>query len=61
VDQVVKSTPQACAHCGEELAGVDPALARHQVSELPRVAVHVTEYRRHTLVCPRCGEATTED
>lgn len=61
VDQVVESTPQACLHCGEALAGVDPAPARHQVSELPRVVVHVTEYRRHTLVCPTCGEATTAD
>jgi transposase len=59
VDQVIDSTPQACAHCGEALGGVDPAPARHQVSELPRVAVQVTEYRRHTLVCPSCGEATT--
>jgi transposase len=61
VDQVVDSTPQACAHCGVALVGVDPAPARHQVSELPRVVVQVTEYRRHTLVCPCCGEATTAD
>jgi transposase len=61
VDQVSESTPQTCAHGGEALAGVDPAPARHQVSEVPQVAVQVTEYRRHTLVCPACGEATTAD
>jgi transposase len=61
VDQVIDSTPQACAHCGEALTGVDPAPGRHQVSELPRVVVQVTEYRRHRLVCPTCGEATTAD
>jgi transposase len=43
VDQVVDSTPQACAHGGEALAGVDPTPTRHQVSELPRLVVRVTE------------------
>jgi transposase len=61
VDQIIDSTPQACTHCGEALGGVDPAPARHQVSELPRVVAQVTEYRRHTLVCPTCGEATMAD
>jgi hypothetical protein len=61
VDQVIDSTPSACMHCGEVLAGVDRAPARHQVSELPRVVVQVTEYRRHTLVGPACGAATTAD
>ena len=29
--------------------------ARHQVAELPAIAVIVTEHRRHRLRCPACG------
>jgi transposase len=40
------------------LLGEDPQPQRHQVTELPPVQPVVTEYRRHRLVCPACGEAT---
>ncbi len=31
---------------------------RHQVTELPPIKAHVTEYQCHRLVCPECGKAT---
>jgi len=31
---------------------------RHQVTELPRIAVTITEYRLHHLRCPQCGSVT---
>lgn len=61
VDQIVDATPTACGHCGHLLLGLDPAPARHQVTEVPPVRPVVTEYRRHTLSCPDCGTATTAD
>jgi transposase len=50
--------PVTCRHCGEELSGEDAGAYRHQVSEIPPVAVEVTEYRLHTLTCARCGAET---
>ncbi|MDE3090981.1 MAG: transposase [Chloroflexota bacterium] len=41
------------------LLGEDPQSQRHQVTELPRIEPHVTEYRRHTLTCLVCGSETT--
>jgi hypothetical protein len=31
---------------------------RHQVTELPPIAVRITEYRAHSLRCPGCGKST---
>jgi len=50
--------PARCRQCGEELSGEDPTPYRHQVAEVPPVAVEVTEYRLHTLTCAKCGAAT---
>lgn len=60
VDRVVDHWPPrcGCGHCfaeGDEEAG-EPA--RHQVTELPEIAVAVTEHRMHRRLCPDCGEAT---
>ena len=59
VDQVVPVKPRRCRRCGAGLHGGDPAPRRHQVTELPPVRPHVTEYQLHTLSCPQCGAATT--
>ncbi len=59
VDHVVEVKPPVCGQCSTPLAGDDPAPARHQVAELPRVVPEVTEYRRHTLTCGACGAATS--
>jgi transposase len=62
VDQVVEHWPQscqACAHVFAEDERVDAAaVQRHQVSELPPIAVTVTEHRLHRLRCPACRAET---
>ena len=55
---VLPLKPSACRRCGRALAGDDPAPLRHQVWELPAIKPQVTEYRRHRLACPRCGDTT---
>ena len=50
--------PSECRRCGEKLSGADPEPLRHQVWELPAIKPLVTEYQRHRLVCPCCGEST---
>lgn len=58
VDAVVELKPVQCGRCGLALKGSDPQPHRHQVTELPPVVPHITEYRQHTLVCGDCGHAT---
>lgn len=58
VDEVIEHWP-ACCDCGHvfsqgELVAVG-APARHQVEELPRLAVTVTEHQRQRVRCPGCG------
>jgi transposase len=55
---VLTLKPTECRRCGEKLAGNDPDPLRHQVWELPKIEPIVTEYRRHRLACPHCGETT---
>jgi transposase len=57
-DDVQPLKPTECRRCGAKLAGSDPQPLRHQVWELPEIKAQVTEYQRHRLTCPRCGEAT---
>ena len=57
-DDVQPLKPTACRRCGEKLSGSDPEPLRHQVWELPPIQPHVTEYQRHRLACPCCGETT---
>jgi transposase len=61
VQRVVEVKPTTCDQCGALLLGEDPHPQRHQVTELPRVAPHVTEYRRHMLTCLACGAETAAD
>jgi len=58
VQRVVDLRPAQCGHCGALLLGDDPQPQRHQVTEVPRIEPHVTEYRRHTLTCLACGTPT---
>src|SRR5206468_11813942 len=60
VDAIVDLVPETCRQCARRLharhtAG-DPR--RHQVTELPAIAAHVTEYRCHRRQCPACGTTT---
>jgi transposase len=57
-DDVKPLKPTECRRCGEKLAGSDPEPLRHQVWELPEIKPLVTEYQRHRLECPACGETT---
>lgn len=57
-DDVQPLKPTECRRCGSTLWGNDPEPLRHQVWELPQIKPHVTEYQRHRLCCPDCGERT---
>lgn len=61
VDEMVELKPKQCGHCDRILRGSDPQPHRHQVTELPPVIPHITEYRQHTLVCACCGHETRAD
>ena len=56
VDEVIEHLPGRCRKCGCSLAG-RPARGptrRHQVAELPEIAVCVTEHRLARRRCPDC-------
>ncbi len=62
VDEIVEHWPERCHVCAhrfgeEERVDVAP-VRRHQVSELPPIAVTVTEYRLHRLRCSVCAAET---
>jgi len=57
-DDVQPLKPTECRRCGKKLSGSDPEPLRHQVWDLPQIKPIVTEYQRHRLVCPCCGETT---
>ena len=62
VDEVVEHWPERCGSCAYLFAAVDRVDAaqpsRHQVAELPPIAVRVTEHRLHRLCCPACAAET---
>ncbi|MBU2603190.1 MAG: transposase [Actinobacteria bacterium] len=62
VDEVHDHWPQHCTQCGHafltgERADAAPVY-RHQLCELPSIAVTVTEHRLHRLRCPQCAQET---
>jgi transposase len=64
VDHVVDLLPDRCLHCDCSFAGKRRKVStqgeprRHQVTELPPIEAHITEYRCQSAVCPDCGKAT---
>ena len=64
VDHVIDLLPDRCRHCECSFAGKRRKVAtqgeprRHQVTELPPIEAHITEYRCQSTVCPDCGKAT---
>jgi transposase len=56
--------PEHCSHCGGSLPRAPHKLVtegeprRHQVTELPPVQAHITEYRFPNVVCGECGKTT---
>ncbi|HST63100.1 MAG TPA: IS66 family transposase [Longimicrobium sp.] len=58
-DDVHLHVPGSCAHCGDDLRGVDARLAqRRQVVDIPPLALHVAEHQVHDKRCPGCGHTT---
>jgi transposase len=63
VDKIVHILPEECQGCGKALpkkleqaqAVGDPQ--RHQVTELPAIRAHITEYQMHGVAC-ECGVIT---
>ena len=61
VDQVIEVFPPKCRHCDSRLSrrmSTQGEPRRHQVTELPPIQAHVTEYQCQCVVCPECGKAT---
>ena len=62
VTHVIEVFPTACRHCDPPLSArgrvVTGGPRRHQVTELPPIEAHVTEYRCVSVVCPACRKAT---
>ena len=59
VDEIIHLYPAECENCWEALPQTaDPCAKRHQVTELPKVLPHTTEYRRHKVRCACCGYRT---
>ena len=65
VDEIVDHYPDACGGCGREFSEQErqPAsrFGRHQVAELPPIAVLIFEHRSHRLRCPGCGSRTAAE
>jgi transposase len=62
VNQVVKIFPDACRHCHHALPAREREVSgeprRHQITEVPVIEAHVTEYQCPHVVCPACGKTT---
>jgi transposase len=62
VDEVVEHWPERCQSCECEFSGLELLDAveprRHQVAELPPIAVRLTEHRLHGVCCPGCAALT---
>ncbi len=62
VNTIVDLVPDTCRHCQHTLSAHARARVgaprRHQVTELPPIEPHITEYRCHRIVCPACGKST---
>jgi transposase len=64
VNEVIDLLPARCRLCDCRLTGGSRKVStqgdprRHQVTELPPMEAHITEYRCQSAVCPDCGKAT---
>ena len=65
VDEIVDHYPESCRGCGHRFTDEErqPSrrFGRHQVAELPEIAVVVSEHRTHRLRCPGCRAKTTAE
>jgi transposase len=60
VNATIDLVPERCRHCQRSLQARDGVGEpwRHQVTELPPIEAHITEYRCHRRRCRRCGRLT---
>jgi transposase len=61
VDRVIEVFPPRCRHCSSRLSrrmSPQGESRRHQVTELPPIEAHITEYQCQCVVCPDCGKST---
>jgi hypothetical protein len=64
VNKVIELFPARCRHCdcrfpsGGRKAATPGEPRRHQVTELPPIEAHITEYRCQRVLCPECGKVT---
>ncbi len=60
VDEVVDHVPNRCRRCARRLRERDTVGVprRHQVTDLPPMAAHITEHRCHGRQCLDCGTIT---
>jgi transposase len=62
IDEVVDHYPAACRGCQREFTDLErvprAGAGRHQVAELPVIAVRYIEHRTHRLRCPACKART---
>jgi len=64
VNEVATVYPSQCRHCEKPFSERDRGRAaqtepqRHQVTELPKIEAHITEYQCHKLRCAKCGGIT---
>ena len=62
VNHFVEVFPDTCRHCQHALPArrrvVTGEPRRHQVTELPPIDAHITEYQCPLVVCPACGTTT---
>ena len=62
VNQLIPVFPDACRHCQRRLPArrreVTGEPRRHQVTDLPAIEAHITEYQCPHVVCPACGKLT---
>ena len=60
VNASIDVVPDTCRHCRHALRPRDGVgnPRRHQVTEVPAIEAHITEYRCHRRRCPACGQTT---
>ena len=59
-NETIDLVPEACGHCQRRLHAHDTVgdPRRHQITELPAIEAHITEYRCHRRRCRACGHTT---
>lgn len=61
-DHVCLHPVSQCPHCATDLQAVEPCeLERHQVFDIPPVAIEVSEHQVEIKVCPECGQQVKGD